>query len=46
VVKIKNTNATESLLVSEEILKETTLAPGEEMETDPATKVLSIENIA
>lgn len=41
-VKIQNTDATANLKVTEMITKETTLAPGQELETDPNTTTVEI----
>lgn len=41
-VKIKNTDASAKLKVTEIIRKETVLTPGQELETDAATETIEI----
>ena len=41
-VKIKNTDTSANLKVTEIISKETVLTPGQELETNPATKTVEI----
>lgn len=41
-VKIKNTDASTNLKVTEIIRKETVLTPGQELETDAATEIVEI----
>ncbi|GAI19762.1 unnamed protein product [marine sediment metagenome] len=41
-MKIKNTDASANLKIIEIITKETTLTPGQELETDPNTTIVEI----
>lgn len=42
-VKIKNTDASASLKVTEIITKDTVLTPGAELETDPNTTAVEVQ---